>query len=207
MKKVRIVLASASPRRRELLHQVGLEPEIVPSHVKEVAKSREPNQVVCDLSSQKAEDVAGLWEIKRGMEKPKNCGDSENVVVIGADTVVAVDGRILGKPRSEEEAQEMVWLLQGREHQVYTGVTMIFVNSGERVVFAERTNVWVCAMSQEQIRGYVATGEPMDKAGAYGIQGLFAAYIKGIEGDYNNVVGLPVGRVCRELMARGLWSV
>ena len=85
-------------------------------------------------------------------------------------------------------------------------MTMIFVHSGEQITFAERTNVHVCAMNQEQRKAYVATGEPMDKAGAYGIQGYFAVYIKGIEGDYNNVVGMPVGRVCRELMARG-WKL
>lgn len=190
-----IILASASPRRRELLYQVGLSPEIMPSQKEEKITGREPEQAVKELSRQKAEDVAAL------------CADRKDMpVVIGADTVVAVDGRILGKPGSEKEALEMLELLQNREHQVYTGVTMIFGYSGEQITFAERTDVHVCAMSQEQRKAYVATGEPMDKAGAYGIQGYFAAYIKGIEGDYNNVVGLPLGRVCRELMARG-WKL
>ena len=89
---------------------------------------------------------------------------------------------------------------------MFTGVAMIFGNTGEKVVFAEKTDVHVYPMSREQIVGYVATGEPMDKAGGYGIQGYFAAYIQGIQGDYNNVVGLPVGRLCQELMARGMWN-
>ena len=117
--------------------------------------------------------------------------------------MVAVEGRILGKPDSKEEAVRMITLLQGRAHQVYTGVTMIFRKDGECLTFAERTDVHVCPMSQEQVIAYVETKEPMDKAGAYGIQGRFAVYIQGIEGDYNNVVGLPLGRVCRELMKRG----
>ncbi len=227
MRGVRVVLASASPRRRELLMQVGFEPVVMPSHVEEVVKSREPDVVVRDLSSRKAEDVAGRWmagerlEVdgegveglydgrekekpgKKEKEKDETKG-SERVVVIGADTVVAVDGRILGKPGSRREAEEMIGLLQGREHQVYTGVAMIFGDTGERVVFSEKTDVFVYPMSRNQIGAYVDTGEPMDKAGAYGIQGVFAAYIRGIEGDYNNVVGLPVGRVCQELMARDI---
>lgn len=185
----RIILASASPRRRELLHQVGLEPEIVPSHVEEVITSISPDQVVMELSAQKAADVAAQYQ-------------GQQAVVIGADTVVAADGKILGKPGTEEEAVRMIEMLQGRTHQVYTGVTMIFADRGETVTFAEKTEVHVYPMTESQIRRYVATGEPMDKAGAYGIQGYFAAYIEGISGDYNNVVGLPVGRVCQELRKR-----
>lgn len=185
----KLILASASPRRRELLHQVGLQPEIVPSHVEEVITSTEPDQVVMELSAQKAEDVAAQYAGQRA-------------VVVGADTVVSADGQILGKPKSADDAVHMISMLEGRTHQVYTGVTMIFADTGERVTFAEKTDVHVYSMTEDQIRRYVATGEPMDKAGAYGIQGRFAAYIEGISGDYNNVVGLPVGRVCRELSRR-----
>lgn len=185
-----IILASASPRRRELLHQVGLRPEIVPSCVEEVITSTEPDQVVMELSAQKAADVAAKY---RG----------QAAVVIGADTVVAADGAILGKPKTEEEAVRMIEMLQGRTHQVYTGVTMIFTDTGEQVTFAEKTEVHVYPMTESEISRYVSTGEPMDKAGAYGIQGYFAAYIEGISGDYNNVVGLPVGRVCLELRRHG----
>lgn len=204
----RIILASASPRRRELLHQVGLEPEIVPSHVEEVITSTRPDQVVMELSAQKAADVAAQYQ-------------GQQAVVIGADTVVAADGKILGKPGTEEEAVRMIEMLQGRTHQVYTGVTMIFADRGETVTFAEKTEVHVYPMTESQIRRYVATGEPMDKAGirigdtnakqyewqdkagGYAIQGYFAKYIQRIEGDYYNVVGLPVSRVCQELIKAG----
>lgn len=221
--KTRIILASASPRRRELLHQVGLAPEIVPSHVEEVVTGSLPAEVVMELSAQKAENVAsGLSNPARAEDVAAGFSDftgaanvaagcpatarGEEIVVIGADTVVAADGRILGKPKSVEDARQMIGMLQGRKHQVYTGVTMIFLGRKERVCFAEETDVLVYPMDREQIDRYVATGEPMDKAGAYGIQGRFAAHIQGIAGDYNNVVGLPVGRVCQELMKRGLWQ-
>ena len=194
----RIILASGSPRRQWLLRQIGLEPEVVVSQVEELMTDKEPDWMVRNLALRKAEDVAARVGIG---------GAAMPVVVIGADTVVAVDGRILGKPASVCEAEHMIELLQGRSHQVFTGVAMIFGNTGEKVVFAERTDVHVYPMSREQIVGYVATGEPMDKAGGYGIQGYFAAYIQGIKGDYNNVVGLPVSRLCQELMARGMWNL
>lgn len=184
MKK--IILASASPRRRELLHQVGIEPEIEPSHVEEVITTTVPADAVMELSSQKAGDIARRHS-------------GEKAVVIGADTVVAADGKILGKPHDEDEAFEMLKMLNGRKHQVYTGVTLVFCETGKTRTFAEETEVEVYPMTDAQIRAYIATGEPMDKAGAYGIQGRFAAYVKGICGDYNNVVGLPVGRLCQEL--------
>ena len=192
-----IILASASPRRKELLHQVGLSPDIIPSQREEKIISRDPEQTVKELSRQKAEDVAALCTDRKDMS-----------VVIGADTVVAVDGRILGKPGSEKEALEMLELLQGREHQVYTGVTLAWKYkdmSAMYAVFSECTDVTMYSMTSEDIRKYVESGEPMDKAGAYAIQGFCAAYIQGICGDYNNVVGLPVGRVCQELKKRGLW--
>lgn len=182
----RIILASASPRRRELLHQIDLEPEIIPSAIEEKITKTEPDLVVMELSEQKAMDVA---ETCRGTK----------AFVIGADTVVAFGGRILGKPQSEEEAFEMISSLQGNTHQVYTGVTVIDCQTGARETFAERTEVQVYPMEDGEIRNYIATKEPMDKAGAYGIQGRFAAYIQGIHGDYNNVVGLPVGRVYQTL--------
>ena len=150
-----------------------------------------------ELSRQKAEDIAGLH---RG----------EPVIVLGADTVVAADGKILGKPKNREDAVRMIKLLQGRSHQVYTGVTLVFCgenssqNTSPVITFFEETEVCVFPMTDRQVEAYVDTKEPMDKAGAYGIQGKFAAYVKGIVGDYNNVVGLPVGRVCQELGKRGI---
>lgn len=190
----KIILASASPRRLELLGQVGIVPVVEPSQVEEVITSTAPEEVVMELSRQKALDVAG-----------KHAGEA--AVVIGADTVVAVDGTILGKPRDREDAIRMIGMLQGRSHQVYTGVTVVFGDGTGRqepgadraVTFYEKTEVHVYPMTQEEIASYVYTGEPMDKAGGYGIQGQFAAWIQGICGDYSSVVGLPVGRVCQVL--------
>jgi septum formation protein len=183
----KIVLASASPRRRELLRQISLNPVIEPSTVVEIITTRVPEDAVKELSLQKAEDVA----------KHQQPG----TVVIGADTVVAAEGKILGKPKSHEEAFEMIELFQGKTHQVFTGVTLILCGKNGSVVrsFAERTDVHVYPMTLEEIRSYAEEEEPMDKAGAYAIQGRFAAFIKGIDGDYSNVVGLPVGRVYQEL--------
>ncbi|HIZ78397.1 MAG TPA: septum formation protein Maf [Candidatus Lachnoclostridium stercorigallinarum] len=186
---MRIVLASGSPRRRELMEQIGIRTEVMPSSVEERVTSDIPDQVVLELSGQKAEDVAEKTE-------------GRDVLVIGADTVVASEGRILGKPGSVAEAGEMIASLAGKCHQVYTGVTLIYRDpSGEmrRKAFAERTDVYVYPMDEEEIRGYAGCGEPMDKAGAYGIQGRFAAYVEKIDGDYNNVVGLPVGRLYQEI--------
>ena len=187
MEQKKIILASASPRRRELLAQIGLPFTVQVSSVEEVITKTAPEEIVMELSAQKAEDV------KKNTE--------EDCIVIGADTIVSYsDGektQILGKPGSEEEAFGMLKLLQGNSHQVYTGVTICF---GEQIrTFYEKTQVHVYPMNEEQIEEYIKTGEPMDKAGAYGIQGRFAAFIKGIEGDYNNVVGLPVGRLYQEL--------
>ena len=151
-----------------------------------------------DLSRQKAEDIAALHT-------------GEDAIVIGADTVVAYDGKILGKPKNEADAVRMIRSFQGKVHQVYTGVTVLIKKNGKwaaenaaeqwkTITFAEKTEVFVCSMTEQQIEDYVKTGEPMDKAGAYGIQGRFAVWVKGISGDYNNVVGLPLGRVCRELL-------
>lgn len=185
-----IILASASPRRLELLRQVGVEPDVEPSHVKEVITSTIPSDVVMELSRQKAEDIASFHQ-------------DEEAVVVGADTVVAADGKILGKPKNREDAIAMIKMLQGRSHQVYTGVTLVFCSNCKEkrktITFFEETEVFVYPMTEEEIVSYVDTGEPMDKAGAYGIQGRFAAYVKGISGDYNNVVGLPVGRLYQEL--------
>lgn len=186
----KIVLASGSPRRRELMAQIGLEFTVRPSRVEEVIRYTEPDRIVEDLSRQKAEDIAAQAE--------------EGTIVIGADTVVAVDNEILGKPHTVENAVKMLGKLQGRTHQVYTGVTVV-EKTGEgdqEITFSERTDVHIYPMTEEEIRAYAATEDPLDKAGAYGIQGAFAAYIQGITGDYYNVVGLPVGRLYQELKGR-----
>ena len=178
----KLILASASPRRRELLSLTGLPFTVMAGNGEEIMSTEDPARAVSELSRQKAEAV-----LLRAED-----GDT----VIGADTVVALEGRILGKPADEADAFRMLRMLQGRDHAVYTGVTILKKNSGTApVTFAERTAVHVLPMSDEEIRAYIATGEPMDKAGAYGIQGRFAVYVAGIEGDYQNVVGLPVSRL------------
>lgn len=185
-----IILASASPRRKELLEQVGIQFKVVKSSVEEVITETEPDKVVMELSGQKAEDVAA------------GLNDRKDRIVIGADTIVFCQGKILGKPKDESDAFAMLEGLAGKSHSVFTGVTILI---GDRMIsFAEETKVNVKDMTHEEIRRYIATKEPMDKAGSYGIQGRFAAFVSGIEGDYNNVVGLPVSRIYTELTKNGV---
>lgn len=194
---MKIYLASASPRRKELLRQVGLSFKVVPSTVEEKITKENPDEVVEELSYQKAVDVCGRLAAE----------GKEDFVVIGADTVVSAWGKILGKPVDKGDAARMLKNLQGGSHQVYTGVTLAWKYKDMApmyATFSECTDVTMYAMTDEEIQRYVDSGEPMDKAGAYAIQGLFAAHIQGICGDYNNVVGLPVGRLCQELKKRGL---
>ena len=185
---MKIILASASPRRRELLAQIGLDFEVRVSQVEEKVTQTDAALVVEELSAQKAEAV-----LAQAVE--------EAVLVIGADTVVAVEGRILGKPSGTQEAEQMLALLAGRTHEVCTGVTLLYQKAGEvrRKTFHETTRVTFYPMDRREISQYAATGDCLDKAGAYGIQGVCARYIKGIEGDYNYVVGLPVGRLYQEV--------
>lgn len=194
--KKRIILGSASPRRRELLEQIGVEFEVWTSDKEEVYHSTDPADVVCELAFMKAEHVAEeLLEKEGGAVR-------EDTAVIGADTVVVLDGRILGKPSDPEDAVRMLKSLQGRSHTVYTGVAvLVFDKDGEeqKNIHAEETRVFVSPMTEKEIRRYVDTNDSFDKAGAYGIQGCFASWIWRIEGDYYNVVGLPVSRVYRML--------
>ena len=186
--KKRIILGSASPRRRELLEQIGISFEVRVSDKEEVYHSLIPEEIVKELALSKAENVADDLLL--------------DTIVIGADTIVVSDGSILGKPKDEADAVRMIRSLQGRSHKVYTGVAILdYDDEGKRksVVHAVETEVFVNPMSDEEIREYAATGEPLDKAGAYGIQGQFAAYIERIDGDYYNVVGLPVSYVYRQL--------
>lgn len=198
---MKIILASASPRRRELLAQIGLEFEVMVSDVDEVITETEPALIVEQLSSQKA-DAVFRKVIPCENEATDKAGiQPEDTLVIGADTVVVLAGKILGKPADREEAIRMLTELQGRSHEVYTGVTLICRNAAQGVTvktFHECTEVTFYPMSAAEIEEYVATGDCMDKAGAYGIQGFCARYISGIRGDYNNVVGLPVARLYRE---------
>ena len=175
-----MILASASPRRRELLGLITDNFKIIPAKGEEdIPEGSAPEDAVRLLAKQKAEEI---YSEHRGE------------VIIAADTVVAIDGKILGKPRDEKNAAEMLGALSGRRHSVFTGVCVIFAD-GNREVFAEETAVDFYPLSEREIAEYIASGEPMDKAGAYGIQGRGALFVKGIVGDYYNVMGLPVSRL------------
>lgn len=197
MKK--IVLASASPRRRELLSQAGVTFEVRPATGEEKITGTEPWKVVEELSLQKAMFTAQALE----QDLSQNL---EDTLVLGADTIVSFKGKILGKPADENKAVEMLRMLQGNTHQVYTGVTALIRKneSWETHTFHECTDVTFYPVSDEEILDYVKTGDPMDKAGSYGIQGPWGAYVKGICGDYNNVVGLPVARLIYEMKKAGI---
>lgn len=213
------ILASASPRRKELIRLIGIDPVIEPSALEEDVQTSDPAELVRKLSAQKAADIASRHH------------DGE--IVIGADTCVylppesaAAGGEILGKPHTHLEAEEMVRKLQGRTHEVYTGVTIIrcgmleavdtgadasaeTVHTGDimsapvQQTFVEKTAVTVYPMTEEEITLYSLLEEPMDKAGAYAVQGAFSRFIKGLDGDYFNVMGLPLGRLYQELKATG----
>lgn len=189
----RLILASASPRRKELLKNVGYEFSIEVCDLEENSDKTAPYELVMDLAKVKAQ---AIMELHKG----------EDVIVLGADTVVANGGEILGKPRDLEHAKEMISSLQGKTHQVYTGVCLCWNKEklNQHLTFYEKTDVEVYPMNLEEINAYVATKECEDKAGSYAIQGLFSPYIKGILGDYNNVVGLPVARIYQEMKKLGL---
>lgn len=190
MKK--IILASASPRRKELLERAGVEFEVRPGNGEEIISASVPEDVVRELSVQKAR--AAVFPAKEG------------TVILGADTIVSFGDRILGKPSDEEDAVRTLLMLQGNTHQVYTGVTILEYRNGiwHEHTFAERTDVTFYPVEETEIREYVRSGEPMDKAGSYGIQGRFGVYVKEIRGDYTNVVGLPVGRLFYEAKKLGI---
>ena len=195
-----IILGSASPRRRELLAQIGADFEVRVSNKEEVYHSNVPEEIVKELALMKAENVA------EELVEENPAGAVKSTVVIGADTIVVLDGKILGKPADEADAVRMLSSLQGRRHDVYTGVAVLdYDENGEKRVYnyPVGTAVYVNEMTEEEIRAYVETKDPLDKAGAYGIQGRFAAHIDRIEGDYYNVVGLPVSRVYRTLRELG----
>ena len=187
----RIILASQSPRRRELLAQLGLSFEVMPAYGKERSDAQDPGARVEELAAVKAREVAGRLEKESDRER----------LIIGADTLVVKNGEILGKPRDEEDARRMLALLSGTAHQVCTGLCLILIKGDQRVErhFHETTHVNFAEMTDKEIDDYVASGDPMDKAGAYGIQSGAARFVTGIQGDYSNVVGLPLSRLYREM--------
>jgi septum formation protein len=192
-----LILASASPRRRELLTQAGFSFEVHPADIpEEPLENEDPADYVTRLAREKAEAV--FRELTAGNEGM----DGESLVVLGADTTVTLDRHILGKPEDQADAARMLRLLSGRTHRVITGVALVTAERAE--VAAEVTSVRFLEMSDTEIAAYVATGEPMDKAGAYAIQGRAARWIPRIEGCYFNVVGLPLALVSKLLKSCGL---
>jgi septum formation protein len=189
--EIDLILASASPRRKDLLNEIGVRFSVQPSGVDEIGINGEPPEAqVCRLARAKAREIADRFP---------------NTWVLGADTIVVIDGQILGKPESEEEARSMLRKLSSRTHIVFTGYALI--NSGlpnaERVRFV-RSEVHIRSLTDKEIADYTATGEPMDKAGAYAIQGIGAGIVERISGSYTNVVGLPLCEVTRDLKDLGV---
>lgn len=190
-----LILASNSPRRRQLLQQMGLSFRVVTARVSETLPAG------CDLA-------AGVMEIARRKARAVARREAEGLI-LGADTLVVLNGEALGKPAGPQEAYDMLTRLQGREHRVITGVALVDAGSGACLLEHEITRVWMRVLTPREIWRYVATGEPLDKAGAYGIQGKGALLVERIEGCYFNVVGLPLGKVAGLLERFGLdpWEV
>ena len=192
--ETKIILASASPRRAELLQQARIPFTVTKSDVEEFTDETDPAAIVTDLALQKAQDV---YEKTLATSK-----QIEPFLIIGSDTLVSYQDDILGKPKDEQEAFDMLTLLSDRTHQVYTGVALIYSKNGAKTIhtFCECTQVTFYPMNEFEIRDYIGTGDALDKAGSYGIQGPFAIFVKEIAGDYNNVVGLPIARLYQELL-------
>jgi len=213
----RVILASGSPRRKELLEMIGVEFEVISGNQEENYKSTQPEDIVKELALMKAEYVAKIIESKY----------HKDFLIIGADTIVVMDNKIIEKPGDQEEALEMLRNLQGRSHYVYTGVALLnYVadrcknHKGDKLEekaekeeqacgangfkkevfnFTAKTKVHIDSISDEEIKDYIKTGDPFDKAGGYGIQGRFAVFVKGIEGEYYNVMGLPVASLYKKI--------
>ena len=187
---MRIVLASESPRRYELLKMIGIENfAVIPAEVEETASSgMTPEQTVCDIALRKAKSVS------------RSCGPDD--IIIAADTLVYLDGRPLAKPCDEADAASMLRALSGRRHTVYTGVVLLRGN--DNAMGAEKTEVFFRELQDSEIIAYISTGEPMDKAGAYGAQGRGAVFIERLEGDFFNVMGLPICKLSTMLKDFGV---
>ena len=199
MTNIKIILASGSPRRKELLAQAGYDFDVCPRLSEEDLEVMAPSEYVMLLAKMKADEVCNRLiaeDVGRRVKKLP-----ERFVVLGADTVVSLNGRILGKPYDYDDAYNTLNSLSDQTHQVYTGVCLIYVEGRAKTSssFFEKTDVTFYPVSHNEIIQYLATNEPFDKAGSYGIQGKGGLFVKRIEGDYNNVVGLPLARVYHEL--------
>ena len=186
----KIILASTSPRRKELLESIGLKFEIQPSDYEEDMTLKMPPKKLAEfLSLNKARSVAQ---------------ENNDAIVIGADTIVVLGKQVLGKPHTEKEAKKMLKMISGKVHSVITGVTVIDTSKNIMITKSVETKVWIKKLSPKEIESYVASKEPLDKAGAYAIQGLGSLIVKKIEGDYSNVVGLPLFALREELEKIGV---
>lgn len=184
-----IILASASPRRQQLMQQIGLQFTVIPAEVEEIITGQPPLELAEKLAGKKAE-----WVSKR----------YPGAIVVAADTIVVIDNQVLGKPVDRDEARLMLQSLSGREHQVITGLAVYRADMDYRYITAETTQVIFRTLEPEDIEAYLDSGEPFDKAGAYGIQGLGALLVERIEGCYFNVVGLPLNRLGQVLRTVGV---
>ncbi|XP_041970262.1 dTTP/UTP pyrophosphatase [Aricia agestis] len=190
LKQKNIILASGSPRRKEMIENIGLKVHLCPSKFEE---DLNPKNFASFSEFVEETALQKVLEVEKRLIEEKNIPD----MVIGADTMVTLDGEMFGKPTTVQEAFDMLSRLSGRSHTVYTGV--VVKTPQKTVKFTEKTNVVFGKVNEEQIKGYIATGEPMDKAGGYGIQGVGGTFVERVEGDYFTVVGLPLYRLCSVL--------
>lgn len=186
---MKIILASKSPRRREILELLGADFEVLSADTDESCSVSEPSELVKTLAQRKGIATIEKYKCERG--------DTEDILFIACDTLVYADGEFLGKPKSRDDAYRMLSLLSGRRHEVWSGIFLSF--NGKRVSRAESTEVEFCDMTYEEKQRYLDSGEPFDKAGGYAVQGEAARYIRELKGDYFNVVGLPVNLLYRTL--------
>ena len=191
---MKIILASKSPRRKEILENLGIEIEIITADTDETSEERDPSALVRELAERKGRAVAEEIE--------ERIGENERTFIISSDTVVALDGEILGKPRDLDDARRMLKMLEGRSHSVFSGIAVIEISGGRITKSAsatEETLVYFAPMSDSDVEFYINTENVLDKAGAYAIQGIASTFIDKIDGDYFNVVGLPVRRLFKLL--------
>jgi septum formation protein len=193
-----VILASESPRRKEIMDTMGIRYKVISADVEEVTEETQPEEMVQALARLKTGAV---------LQRLKEQNEDGDIIIIGADTLVFYQEHALGKPRNEADAFRMLTMLSDNIHEVITGVNIIISNRygfEENVSFAVSTKVVVQPLTSEQIKDYIATGEPMDKAGAYAIQGKFGIYIKEIIGDYYNIVGFPIAKIYETLLKKGI---